>query len=114
PSCSAVFRPCTSGCSSGSELTALVPVAHRLADERLEQLHVLARLGVPEDAERKAPVDCLHGLDRTVLCLGCDPQAVADSPEPLVMVRLHGSVVAEEPGEARSGLDGNVVIDARA
>src|SRR5205823_3775057 len=99
---------------NGSELAALLPVASRLADERFEQLHVLAGLRMPEDAEREAPVGRLDCLDRTVLRLRGDTQTVADSPEPLVVMRLHGSVVPEEPGETRPWLERDVVVGERA
>src|ERR687885_766776 len=79
-------------------------------DERLEELHVLARLRMPEDAEREAPIRRLHGLDRPVLGVRRDPEALAEPAEALVVVGLHRRAIAEQRLQPRPALDRHVVV----
>src|SRR5207247_708803 len=76
----------------------LLPVTARLLDERLEQPHVLARLGMPKDSERKPVRRILQRFYGTVLRPRGLAQAGAERPEALMKVRLHRRVVREQAG----------------
>src|SRR5581483_11055286 len=78
---------------------AALSLATRLGDERLEERAVLARLRVPEDADREAPLGILERLDRAVVRPRGRPQPVADPPQPLVVVRLDRRPLAEQLAE---------------
>jgi len=78
----------------------LVPVARRFLDERLEELHVLARLGMPQDAEGETPRRILDRLDGAVVRMRGGAQAVTEPAETLVVMRLHRRVRRDQPAEA--------------
>src|SRR5438067_2908978 len=88
----------------------LAAVPARLLDESLEQALVFARLGMPEDAQREAPRGVFQRFERAVVRARGLAQAFAEPAQALVVVRLHRRVVAEQGGEARPGLERDVVI----
>src|SRR6478609_2276742 len=59
--------------------------------EGLEQAVILADLRVPEHAEREAPVGIFQRLERPVVRMRRLAEPLAELPESLVVVRLHGS-----------------------
>ena len=81
-----------------------------LVDERLEQLQILARLGMPQHAEREPPLGILDRLDRAVLGVRRGPQAAAEPAKRLVVMRLNGSMVAHDRAEPRSFFDHHIVV----
>src|SRR6187551_717747 len=97
--------------SSGAAVLAVVP---RFGDERLEEPQVLAGLGVPEDAEGEATRGVLEPLERAVFRVRRLAQALAEPAEPLVVVRLHRRVVAEQRRQPAFGDELHVVVGVRA
>ena len=71
---------------------------------------VIAGLGVPEDAEGEAPRGILEPLERAVCRVRRLAQAFAEPPEPLVVVRLHRRVVAEQRFQPRARDELHVVV----
>src|SRR5437667_5662688 len=94
--------------------TPLLATPGGFPDERLEELHVLARLRMPEDAESKAPIRGLDRLDRPVHSVCGDSQPLADPAEALVVMRLDRRAVAEQRFQLRSRLERHVVVSEGA
>ena len=69
---------------------------------------------MPEDAEREPLVSVLEALDDAVLGPRHLPKARPDAPVALVMVRLHGRPVAQQPAQTAVCGDLHVVIRERA
>src|SRR4051794_11333984 len=65
-------------------LVARGAVVGRFGYQRFEEREVVALLGMPEDADRKAPRWILDALDRAVGGVSRHAEAVADSAEALV------------------------------
>src|SRR5689334_18115321 len=89
----------------GADLAAR-PIRPGFLDERVEKALVLARLGMPEDAERETPGGVLEPLERPVLGPGGLDQAFADPPDTLVVTRLDCRLpCAEHRSQLRALLD---------
>src|SRR5215211_9426165 len=101
---------------SGPPRSGALPLAvgSRLVDEASEESEVLARLGMPEDADGEAPRRILERLDGAVVGAGRREETLAESVEPLMVVRLHGGPVAEERRDLRPGLDVDLVVGEHA
>ena len=63
----------------------------RLRNERVEELHVLAGLGMPEHAESEAPLRILERLDRAVVGPRRLAEPLADAAEALVVCDFTGA-----------------------
>src|SRR5205823_8536429 len=59
-------------------------------------LPIFAGLGMPEDADREPRVRILERLDRPVVGVRRDAQALAEPAEALVVMRLYRRAVAAE------------------
>src|SRR5712691_11815839 len=109
----------TSACSSsaiGSSVAGLTTctVLLGLSHELLEQPRVGAGFGVPEDTDREATGRIFDRLQGAVVGPGHLGQALAESPEALVMVRLDQGTLAEERADAAAALQPDAVIGKRA
>src|SRR5262249_38879867 len=75
-------------------------------DEGVEEALVLARLGMPQDADREALLGILEALERPVLRPGRLDEPVADAPDALMVARLDGGLAgADKPREPGALLD---------
>src|SRR5918996_1419479 len=90
--------------------TSLLTVAAGLLDERPEEGKVLARLGMPENADGETAPGILERLDRAVLGARRFAQPVAEAPVALVVMALHRCAVAEDALDARAGNELDVVV----
>src|SRR5579862_554367 len=97
-------------CARRPSYAPLGPEPGRLRDELVEQACVLARLGMPQNADREPARRLLEGLDRAVVGARRDAQALADAAVALMMVRLHRHARAEQPAETGSRLELDLVV----
>ena len=90
-----------------SEPTSCGPSDTRsgLLDERVEELLILARLGMPLDADREALAGILERLERPVGRPGRLDEALAHAARCLMMVRRHVGAPTDDRAQSRALLD---------
>src|SRR5262249_37198338 len=98
----------------GLRAVAVVSAAGGFRYQRFEEREILALFGMPQDAEGEAARWVLQALHGAVGGMRRHVQAVADSAEALMVVRLHVVPVAEDLAELRPRIDRHVVVGEHA